>query len=214
MGDAGLAGAPSEDAANEVAQLRSENEKLRQQLSQQAYLSSESLSVAMQSANQRGAAQFSAQSGARLVPHRMLSQSADAISSMSPEFAVAAHALGRSEGTDSGGHFTAGAIGQQQMQSSVDVRATVLSNMTKHRGFAHTGAEQDPSVPMAARKPAAVAPTAAAVALECKHYGCTAKLIIGENREKQVVGSHNHTLCQRGCWTCKNFVDAYFGRLQ
>jgi len=47
------------------------------------------------------------------------------------------------------------------------------------------------------------------VAMECKHPGCDAKLMIIGKNEKQVVGQHNHMLCQRGCWTCQNFVQVY-----
>jgi len=49
----------------------------------------------------------------------------------------------------------------------------------------------------------------AAVTLDCKHSGCPAKLIIYGGKQKQVVGAHTHVLCQRNCWTCRNFVDAY-----
>lgn len=49
----------------------------------------------------------------------------------------------------------------------------------------------------------------AGMAMDCKHAGCTAKLIIGAAKQKQVIGSHTHVLCQRNCWTCRNFVDAY-----
>jgi len=95
---------------------------------------------------------------------------------------------------------------------AVDVRAAVLSNMSKHRGLGYGAAEQPQAQPAAAppRPAAAATPVAAGVVLECKHRGCSAKLVIGGGgKEKQVIGSHTHALCQRGCWTCKNFVDAY-----
>jgi hypothetical protein len=47
------------------------------------------------------------------------------------------------------------------------------------------------------------------VTMECKHNGCTAKLVIYGAKDKQVIGAHTHVLCQRNCWTCRNFVDAY-----
>jgi len=46
------------------------------------------------------------------------------------------------------------------------------------------------------------------VLMDCRHIGCSAKLVVN-GVDKKVEGVHSHVLCQRGCWTCRNFVDVY-----